>query len=107
MIAIYLLFSSSKRINESTIRLFTRIVNKKDSSGDLSGREIPGPIPNPEVKPVSADGTGGTHRWESRSLPGRNIFLFKEKSRQGLSFTAIFFFYSHEFANAYSLMLAS
>lgn len=33
-------------------------------------------MPNPEVKPTSADGTGGTHRWESRPLPGGNLFLF-------------------------------
>lgn len=37
-------------------------------------------MPNPEVKPVSADGTGGASRWESRSLPGGNLFLFVLKT---------------------------
>lgn len=52
---------------------------RTDSSGDLSGGETPGPIPNPEVKPVSADGTGGTHHWESRSSPARNLFFFAQR----------------------------
>ena len=42
--------------------------------GDPSGRGIPGHIPNPEVKPVSADGTWGATPWESRSLP-RSFFF--------------------------------
>ena len=37
--------------------------------GDLSGRGTPGPISNPVVKPVSADGTWRATSWESRSLP--------------------------------------
>ena len=41
----------------------------KTSLGDLSGRGTPGPIPNPVVKPVSADGTWRATSWESRSLP--------------------------------------
>ena len=36
------------------------------SRGD-SGGDTPGHIPNPEVKPSSADGTAGATRWESRS----------------------------------------
>ena len=43
------------------------IVNK--SLGDLSDEGTPGPIPNPEVKLVSADGTWRAASWESRSLP--------------------------------------
>ena len=39
------------------------------SLGDIGGGETPGPIPNPEVKPVSADGTWLETAWESRSLP--------------------------------------
>jgi hypothetical protein len=39
------------------------------SLGDLSGGGTPGPIPNPEVKPVSADGTWRAASWESRSSP--------------------------------------
>ncbi len=37
--------------------------------GDYSGRGTPGHIPNPEVKPASADGTTGASPWESRALP--------------------------------------
>ena len=33
------------------------------SYGGLSEREIPGPIPNPEVKPLSADGTATGRLW--------------------------------------------
>lgn len=66
--------------------------SKTDSSGDWSGGEIPGPMPNPEVKPTSADGTGGTRRWESRSLPGGNLFLFSRKIAAALLPTAIFLF---------------
>ena len=39
------------------------------SLGDLSGMGTPGPISNPEVKHVSADGTWRATSWESRSLP--------------------------------------
>src|SRR5206468_4514166 len=37
--------------------------------GGHGGGETPGPIPNPEVKPSSADGTARATGWESRSLP--------------------------------------
>src|SRR2546430_5483125 len=37
--------------------------------GGHGGGETPGPIPNPEVKPSSADGTARVTEWESRSLP--------------------------------------
>jgi hypothetical protein len=39
------------------------------SYGGHSGRETPGPIPNPEVKPASADGTATERLWESRTPP--------------------------------------
>ena len=42
------------------------------SYGGHSERETPGPIPNPEVKPFSADGTATERLWESRTPP--NIF---------------------------------
>ena len=45
----------------------THLVNK--SLGDLSDVGTPGPIPNPEVKLASADGTWWVTAWESRSLP--------------------------------------
>src|SRR5512136_2351734 len=41
----------------------------KTSLGDLSGVGTPGPIPNPVVKHVSADGTWRATSRESRSLP--------------------------------------
>ena len=37
--------------------------------GGYGGGETPGPIPNPEVKPSSADGTVPVTGWESRSPP--------------------------------------
>ena len=37
--------------------------------GDQSVRETPGPIPNPEVKPDSADGTARGTVWETRTSP--------------------------------------
>ena len=41
----------------------------KMSLGDLSDVGTPGPISNPVVKHVSADGTWRATSWESRSLP--------------------------------------
>lgn len=46
-----------------------RIHPVQKSLGDLCGGGTPGPIPNPEAKPASADGTWGTRPWESRSSP--------------------------------------
>lgn len=37
--------------------------------GDRSGGGTPGPIPNPAVKPSSADGTSLATGWKSRSSP--------------------------------------
>ena len=37
--------------------------------GGHSERETPGPIPNPEVKPPSADGTAHASVWESKTPP--------------------------------------
>src|SRR6478752_5625366 len=37
--------------------------------GGLSGGGTPGPIPNPEAKPSSADGTALDRVWESRTPP--------------------------------------
>lgn len=37
-----------------------------------SYRETPGPIPNPEAKPVRADGTATGRLWESKSPPTPN-----------------------------------
>src|SRR5690625_7406826 len=35
----------------------------------IARRETPGPIPNPEAKPLSADGTAWETTWESRTPP--------------------------------------
>src|SRR5215469_5822584 len=40
-----------------------------ESFGGYSEGETPGPIPNPEVKPFSADGTARGTAWESRTPP--------------------------------------
>ena len=40
--------------------------------GGHSDRETPGPIPNPEVKPASANGTAPERMWESRTPPNNN-----------------------------------
>src|SRR3954465_6795717 len=37
--------------------------------GGHGERETPGPIPNPEAKPLSADGTAPETGWESRTPP--------------------------------------
>ena len=47
--------------------------NGSQRYGGHSGRETPGPIPNPEVKPASANGTAPDRMWESRTPP--NITL--------------------------------
>jgi hypothetical protein len=54
---------------QNTHQLLFRTNQVNTSVGDWSGEGPPGPIPNPEVKLVSADGTWGAAPWESRSLP--------------------------------------
>ena len=53
---------------------------KTGSFGDRSGGGTPGPIPNPVVKPSSADGTALEAGWKSRSLPKEPVFLFFSNS---------------------------
>lgn len=43
--------------------------------GDKSGGGTPGPIPNPEVKPTSADGSMRATACESKPLPTSLLFL--------------------------------
>ena len=57
------------------------------SLGDSSGGGTPGPIPNPAVKPASADGTGGAAPWESRSLPRDFSFSTDKMSISPLMFS--------------------
>ena len=51
----------------------------KKSLGDLSDVGTPGPIPNPVVKDVSADGTWRATSRESRSLP-KGLFYLKHRA---------------------------
>src|SRR3954451_8457367 len=46
--------------------------NGSQRYGGHSGRETPGTIPNPEVKPASANGTAPDRMWESRTPPNNN-----------------------------------
>ena len=48
---------------------FPGCVNVSQRYGSYSVGETPGPIPNPEAKPYSADGTAPARVWESRTLP--------------------------------------
>lgn len=43
--------------------------------GGVSGGVTPGPIPNPEAKSTSADGTALGRVWESRSPPAYIFFV--------------------------------
>src|SRR3989442_5640903 len=59
------------------IRVHLMARNSVSRFGGYSGGETPGHIPNPEVKPSSADGTALETGWESRSPPR----LLREKGR--------------------------
>ena len=52
-----------------TVKLVEEKIIAEQFLGAQSGGGTPGSIPNPVVKPVSADGTGGAAPWESRSAP--------------------------------------
>src|SRR5439155_15615236 len=54
---------------EAPVLSFLRGPGRFMSSGGNSEGETPLPIPNREVKPLSADGTWWATTWESRSLP--------------------------------------
>ena len=56
-------------------QLYSVILFAETPLGDWSSGGTPGPIPNPEVKPASADGTWLETARESRSLPGGFLFL--------------------------------
>ena len=53
-----------------------------DVGGDSVG-ETPGPIPNPEAKPDSADGTALARVWESRTPPTLNQLAVGPLDYQG------------------------
>ena len=50
-------------------RLTQPAPQRPPGAGGHGGRGTPGPIPNPEVKPASADGTAGATLWETRAPP--------------------------------------
>ena len=60
-------------MNTRALKILSRVAGGLDESdvktlkGVYSDGDPPLPIPNREVKPVSADGTAS--RWESRSMP--------------------------------------
>ena len=47
-----------------------RVYREEVPSGGLSEADPPVPIPNTEVKRLSADDTAPAREWENRSLPG-------------------------------------
>ena len=53
----------------SATRLTQPAPQRPPGAGGPGGRGTPGPIPNPEVKPASADGTAGATLWETRAPP--------------------------------------
>ena len=57
--------------------------------GGHSVGETPGPIPNPEAKPTSADGTALVTVWESRTPPDIHC---EEGQELGFEFLALFAF---------------
>jgi hypothetical protein len=69
------------------IRPGARLVIPQSCGGHSEG-ETPGPIPNPEVKPLSADGTAREASRESRTPP--HISSKEGRSPQGSAFFALF-----------------
>src|SRR3954452_23469688 len=49
-----------------------RVINLNSVVGGFGGGGTPGPIPNPEAKPSSADGTALDRVWESRTPPSNH-----------------------------------
>src|SRR3954451_12022359 len=69
----------------------TRLTTRQRYGGHSEG-ETPGPIPNPEAKPFSADGTALARVWESRTPPDTHseratpsgwLFLHSQNNRRG------------------------
>ena len=58
--------------------LFTLHSGKATFSGGYRERETPVPIPNTEVKLLIADGTARVTMWESRTLPGLQLYISKK-----------------------------
>src|SRR5687767_10675171 len=71
------------RVHCAVLNARTRqlVHTRSQSYGGHGERETPGPIPNPEAKPLSADGTALETGWESRTPPDNH-------SRRGPSIRA-------------------
>src|SRR3712207_8236683 len=59
------------------------------SYGGHGERETPGPIPNPEAKPLSADGTALETGWESRTPPDNHYRTGVGAIGSGLRFCVV------------------
>ena len=66
--------NSALFVNNACLQYYSTLTLVNKSLGDLSDVGTPGPIPNPAVKDVSADGTWGVSPRESRSLPRGFLF---------------------------------
>ena len=58
-----------KHAGETQFFTPTRLLVVVRCFGGYCERETPGHFPNPEAKPLSADGTARGTLWESRTLP--------------------------------------
>ena len=61
----------------------------------VGGGGTPGPIPNPEAKPSSADGTALVRVWESRSPPTFNVEVPRRSSGGAFCFAGFVSPFSH------------
>jgi hypothetical protein len=82
-------FCVVRRPGWSDILIFVFLMCALQFLGDLSDEGTPGPIPNPAVKLVSADGTALVAGWESRSSP-RNCCCFRNLYTSTLDFERFF-----------------
>src|SRR6478735_3975395 len=63
-------FPTNKPVPDHTVWGFDEV---ERVTAAIAKRETPGPIPNPEVKPFSADGTATERLWESRTPPDKHL----------------------------------
>ncbi len=64
-------------------------------AGGPGGRGTPGPMPNPEVKPASAEGTAGATLWETRAPPAPGARCAGRGTRGGPPLFRLRGFYPH------------
>ena len=65
--------AAEARCRELVCETAERCEGEQGGVGDRSGEGPPGPIPNPEVKLTSADGTARATAWESTPLPTLSV----------------------------------